>query len=160
MLNLLTRIRDWWRARRTRRITPEKVRKRVERGAAYLDEVDPGWYRHVDSETLELADGRQCVLGQLHGEFRLGLGRSQVLTMSSAPRANLSPVAYGFKCVEGVPDDWQAYDYELLTASWKEAVRRRQQADPSMTTDVSSAPSGDSVPETPGEPVPFGEPAP
>lgn len=129
MYALFEQLRDWWRARRTRRITEDKVRKRVERGATYLDEVDPGWHRRVDAETLELEDGEHCVLGQLHGEFRLGLGRSHVLTLSSAPRASLSPVAYGFKCVEGVSDAWQARDYELLTAAWREAVRTRATAD-------------------------------
>jgi hypothetical protein len=38
-------------------------------------------------------------------------------------------VDYGFKCVEGVSDAWQARDYELLTAAWREAVRRRQRQD-------------------------------
>jgi hypothetical protein len=143
MLALFERVRAWWKARQTRHITPENARERVRRGATYLDDVDPEWYRRVDAETLELADGRHCVLGQLHGEFRLGLGRSQLISLSSAPRASLSPVAYGFKCVDDVPDAWQERDYHLLNAAWTEAVRRRQAADPSMTTEP---PSGDSVP--------------
>jgi hypothetical protein len=146
MLTIIERVRDWWQARRTRQITAEKVHERVRRGAAYLDDVDPGWYRRVDSETLELGDGRHCILGQLHGEFRLGLGRSHLITMSSAPRASLSPVSYGFKCVEGVPEAWQARDYELLNEAWKDAVRIRQEADPAMH-DGELAASGDSVPD-------------
>jgi hypothetical protein len=126
---LIRKLRNWWQARRTQRITEEAVQERVERGASYLDEVDPGWHRRVDAETLELEDGEHCVLGQLHGGFRIGLGRSHVLSLSSAPRASLSPVAYGFKCVEGVSDAWQARDYELLTAAWREAVRTRTAAD-------------------------------
>lgn len=144
MFALLKSIREWWQTYRTRHITPEKVRERVQRGAAYLDDVDPEWYKHVDAETLELDDGRHCILGQMHGEFRLGLGRSHLISMSSAPRASLSPVAYGFKCVEGVPDEWQSYDYELLNEAWTEAVRERQH-------DGSPPPRGtrgDSVPES------------
>lgn len=144
MLTLLERLREWWQSRRTRKITPERVRERVQRGAAYLDEVDPGWYRHVDADTLELGDGRHCILGQMHGEFRLGLGRSHLISMSSAPRASLSPVAYGFKCVDGVSEEWQVYDYELLNEAWKEAVRTRQEADPTMEPAGST---GDSVPD-------------
>lgn len=125
MYALVERLRNWWQAHRTRRITEEKVRERVQRGAAYLDEMDPGWHRQVDPNTLELGSGRQCVLGQLHGEFRLGLGRSRLISLSSAPQASLSPVAYGFKCVEGVSDEWQARDYELLTAAWRNAVLAR-----------------------------------
>jgi hypothetical protein len=154
MLNLLERVRTWWQRRRTQQITPEQVRERVQRGADYLDGVDPEWYRRVDSETLELEDGRHCVLGQLHGEFRLGLGRSHLISMSSAPRASLSPVAYGFKCVENVPEEWQAYDYDLLNEAWKEAVRTRQEADPLIGDGALVAASGDSVPEVPAEPVP------
>jgi len=145
MLALLDRIQEWWQAKRTGRITAENARERVERGATYLDEVDPGWYRRVDSDTLELGDGRHCILGQLHGEFRLGLGRSHLITMSSAPRASLSPANYGFKCMDGVSDEWQARDYALLNAAWKEAVRTRQEADPSM--EGPAPPSGDSMPE-------------
>lgn len=146
MLTLLERVRDWWQTRRTQQITPNAVRERVERGAAYLDDVDPGWYRRVNADTLELDDGKHCILGQLHGEFRLGLGRSHLISMSSAPRASLSPVSYGFKCVEGVSDDWQARDYELLNEAWKEAVRTRQEAD-ATPDEIGVAASGDSVPE-------------
>lgn len=152
MLTFLERVREWWQAGRRRRITAEKARERVDRGATYLDEVDPEWYRRVDSDTLELGDGQHCILGQLHGEFRLGLGRSHLITMSSAPRASLSPVHYGFKCVEGVSDEWQARDYDLLNAAWKDAVQRRQDADPTM--DMDASPSGDSVPSANVEAVP------
>jgi hypothetical protein len=149
MLNLLERAREWWQARRTHNVSAEKARERVRRGAAYLDDVDPEWYRRVDAETLELGDGRHCILGQLHGEFRLGLGRSHLISMSSAPRASLSPVAYGFKCVEGVPEPWQARDYELLNDAWRDAVRRRQAADPTMGEDEKGAAptTGDSLPD-------------
>lgn len=152
MLSFFEAIREWWQARRTRQITPEKVRERVARGAAYLDDIDPEWYRRVDAETLELDDGRHCVLGQLHGEFRLGLGRSHLISLSSAPRASLSPTAYGFKCVEGVPDAWQRRDYALLDEAWMEAVRRRQMEDPTM--EVSAEASGDSLPKKPAEVTP------
>lgn len=154
MLNLLEHVRTWWRGRRTQRITPDRVRERVQRGAEYLDNVDPEWHRRVDSETLELGDGRHCILGQLHGEFRLGLGRSDLITLSSAPRTSLSPVAYGFKCVENVPEAWQDYDYDLLNAAWRQAVRTRQAVDPGLDDADLVAASGDSVPEAPVEPVP------
>lgn len=152
MLAFLERVRQWWQAGRRRHITAEKARERVQRGATYLDEVDPDWYRRVDSDTLELEDGKHCILGQLHGEFRLGLGRSHLITMSSAPRTSLSPVNYGFKCVEGVSDEWQARDYKLLNAAWKEAVRSRQEVDPTMEAGAPS--SGDSMPEAEVEVTP------
>ena len=118
---------DWRRQRRIEQITLENARARVRCGARYLDEHHPDWHRSIDAESLELSNGSHCVLGQLHGDFRLGLGRSQMINLSSAPRASLSPVAYGFKCVSNVPDDWQDRDYELLNRAWREAVRRRQE---------------------------------
>lgn len=126
MWTLLGYLRDWWRTRRTRRITPDNARERVRRGAAYLDDMDPGWHRRVDPDTLSLDSGEHCVLGQLHGEFRRGLGRSRLLNLSSGPQASLSPVAYGFRCTQNVPGAWQERDYELLTAAWRDAVRRRR----------------------------------
>jgi len=159
MLNLLERVRDWWQSRQRRQITAERVRERVRRGAAYLDDVDPGWHRHVDPALLELGNGRQCILGQLHGEFRLGLGRSHLITMSSAPRASFSPVSYGFACVEDVPEAWQDRDYELLTEAWWHAVRTRQAADPSMDVRDAPAASGDSLPQAPAGVVPASDAA-
>jgi hypothetical protein len=126
---------DWRRQKRIEQITLENARERVRRGARYLDEHHPDWHRSIDAESLELSDGSHCVLGQLHGDFRLGLGRSQMINLSSAPRASLSPVAYGFKCVSNVPDEWQDRDYELLNRAWREAVRRRQE-DPATTPDA------------------------
>ncbi len=138
MTTLFERIQNWWQGRQTHLISVDEVRARVQRGAEYLDDVDPGWHRRIDAETLELEDGRHCVLGQLHGEFQLGLGRSDVLTLSSAPRASLSPVTYGFKCVKGVSEEWQARDYDLLTRMWRQAVLERQQADQERTETSSS----------------------
>lgn len=126
MKQLFARFRQWAEARRIRQITLERARLRVARGAAYLDDVMPGWYRQIDAATLELGDGRCCVLGQLHGDFRLGLGRSAILRLSSAPRANLSPVALGFLCVQDVPEAWQEQDYAHLNQAWREEVARRQ----------------------------------
>lgn len=37
----------------------------VERGAAWLDDVRPGWYLEIDVADLDLQNSRRCVLGQL-----------------------------------------------------------------------------------------------
>ncbi len=127
MPSLRAHFRQWIEARRLRRITPEQARQRVARGADYLDEEHPGWHQHIDPSTLELSEGSCCVLGQLHGDFRLGLARASVLDLSSAPRANLSPVDLGFLCIQGVAEVWQAQDYRNLNQAWQgEVVRRRQ----------------------------------
>ena len=128
MLSIRTNLRRWAEARRLRRITLDDARRRAARGAAYLDDADPGWHERLDPDHLTLADGTCCVLGQLHGDFRLGLGRSSILHLSSAPRASLSPVDLGFLCVQGVSDAWQAHDYGLLDRAWREEIARRRPA--------------------------------
>lgn len=134
MPSLKARFLQWWRGRRARRISLEYARTRVERGADYLDEVDPGWHRRVDPDTLELSSGSSCILGQLHGDFRMGLSRSQIINLSSAPRTSLSPVSYGFQCVNDVDEADEDRDYAYLNQAWQEAVQKRQAADPTMET--------------------------
>jgi len=38
---------------------------RIERGAAFLDGREPGWWQRIDLETLDLDESCRCVLGQL-----------------------------------------------------------------------------------------------
>ena len=43
----------------------EDVRLAVKRGAVLLDAKVPGWWQKINLYLLELASGRQCVLGQV-----------------------------------------------------------------------------------------------
>jgi hypothetical protein len=52
--------------------TPELARERAARGAAFLDAYDPDWYTAIDRNTLDMADGVLCILGQLRGEYYMG----------------------------------------------------------------------------------------
>ncbi len=122
----------WWR-RRFPPISWASACRRAARGAAYLDRVDPGWYRHVDLDRLELADGVRCVLGQRYGAFFPGLTRAGLLNLTSAPLGSLSPVDYGFLCVQGVDAAMQARDYALLNCAWRREIRRRLLGDASAT---------------------------
>lgn len=126
----------WLRRRRVSRLSLEYARERTGRGAAFLDEVHPGWHRHIDPSTLALADGSACVLGQLHGEYRLGLGRSALLNLGSAPLRNSSPVALGFQCVSGLAPVDEERDYGYLDAAWSEEVRRRRREDAAVVDDL------------------------
>ena len=113
-------------ARRLAAITLDGARARAARGADLLDDAHPGWAAHVDAGRLELADGASCVLGQLHGGYRLGLGRARILNLSSAPIASLSPVDLGFQAVGDLGEAAEALDYALLTRAWRECLRARQ----------------------------------
>ena len=45
--------------------TLTEAKRRVKRGAEYLDEVRPGWAHEIDIKTLEMANYSLCILGQL-----------------------------------------------------------------------------------------------
>jgi len=145
---MLTRLLDLYaerrRLRRALTVTLDAARVRAGSGAAYLDGVDPGWHTRLNPATLELADGAQCVLGQLHGGFRAGLFRARILDLSSAPLASLSPVDLGFQARRDLGDELEALDYAFLNRAWREAIRqRREQAERAATpVPASAAPAG------------------
>jgi hypothetical protein len=115
---------------RARQVTLPNARARVRRGAAYLDGADPGWRDRIDPDSLELADGSHCVLGQLHGEFRAGLLRTRIWDASSAPSPRLfaaaSPADLGFHAITTAGEDLAALDYALLNRAWREEIAARQ----------------------------------
>lgn len=41
------------------------VNDRVQRGIKYLNKYIPGWYNHIDTGTLNIGKGDDCVLGQI-----------------------------------------------------------------------------------------------
>lgn len=53
--------------------TVTALRERVEAGVNLLDQKVPGWAERIDVYTLNIASTRCCVLGQLFGDFGLGL---------------------------------------------------------------------------------------
>jgi hypothetical protein len=42
-------------------------KRRVAAGAAWLNEVDPGWISRIDLDNLDVASVRRCVCGQVFG---------------------------------------------------------------------------------------------
>lgn len=128
------------RARRLAAVTLDAARARAERGAALLDDADPGWAARVNPATLRLGDGQACVLGQLHGEYRRGLGRARVIDLSSAPGRFVSPVDLGFQAVGDLGGAAEDLDYAFLTRAWREVIEGRVGGTPGV------APGG-AVPE-------------
>ena len=49
------------------------IDRRASRGARRLDEVESGWPWSIDPTKLKMWTLDQCVLGQLYGNYRLGL---------------------------------------------------------------------------------------
>ena len=127
-------------ARQLAAITLDGARTRAQRGADFLDDADPGWAARIDPGRLELADGASCVLGQLHGGYRQGLGRARILNLSSAPLASASPVDLGFQAVRHLGDDAEDLDYAFLTRAWRECLDTRRDASSRASVTSTSTP--------------------
>lgn len=126
---LIEELKDWIKVRahtkRIRRVTLANARGRAARGATYLDDAAPGWTDAINPSSLDLSHANACILGQLHGSFSLGLGRSGLFSLGSAPRASFSPVDLGFHCVQGLCETLQKQDYTYLNQAWSEEIEKR-----------------------------------
>ncbi|MGB3544608.1 hypothetical protein [Rubrivirga sp.] len=122
---MLQYLRQRRQARRIAAITLDNARGRAQRGADLLDDRDPGWAARIDAASLALEDGQACVLGQLCGEYRRGLGRARVLDLSSAPGRFVSPVDLGFQAISDLGRAAEDLDYALLTRAWRLEIADR-----------------------------------
>ena len=108
-----------------RTFTQKLIKRSVERGAAYLDNVHPGWDKHIDTENFCIGTYDRCVLGQLHpGGYQEGV---MVLRLShwEASRCgfDLFPLA-----------QWPSWrfvgsrtGFDYLNECWRELIRGRRQ---------------------------------
>ncbi len=46
---------------------------KIKKGAALLDTQRPGWRERINTDTLNVARGEHCILGQIYGGFGTGL---------------------------------------------------------------------------------------
>lgn len=122
----------------TATITPTEAA--VQRGAAVLDDLLPGWAERIDVLALDLAYTDRCVLGQLfaaddpRGD---GMGYEPGLTaVSGLPddrdlaQRRTWAAAHGFDMPpldEDDDTDWaeRAHGYVELTGLWAAEIRRR-----------------------------------
>lgn len=59
---------------RAERLRDEKIKKQVLKGLKTLQKKHgDDWVEKIDCETLDLSEGAQCVLGQVYGDFDLGV---------------------------------------------------------------------------------------
>jgi len=85
---------------------------RIERGAALLDELRPGWDKTIDVDRLDLGNCERCILGQLYGGYDQAL---QMLDGEVAKR----PATFGFNTY-GPERFW------TLTERWRTYIERRR----------------------------------
>ena len=89
------------------------IAERVAKGAAFLDEREPGWDERIDLDRLDIDSNCRCILGQLHdksyatGRRALGL-RGHGVGLGFYPSASDSPHA--------------------LTAEWERVITARREA--------------------------------
>ena len=76
------------------KIVEDAYRPLVEKGAAWLDEYEPGWVQKIAPDALNLADSEMCICGQVFGDY------------STRPEAVMEAWNYGF-CT---PEPYQVYD--------------------------------------------------
>src|SRR5690349_3384032 len=75
---------------------------RVAAGAAFLDEVKPGWHKEIDVERLNLESSCRCVMGQLYGSY---FGRPVALKVGPFAGVN-----HGLSLSAGTPEKWRKLD--------------------------------------------------
>lgn len=90
------------------------VRPEVKRGAAWLDEVRPGWDKEIDLTKLELDSCADCVVGQLFG-----------LTPRLRP-ARFYQENYGFDITDEVYGFDTNASYAKLTEEWRDLIASRR----------------------------------
>lgn len=105
-------------------ITFGRARQRAARGAAYLDEVHPGWFRLVDLDALEMKSDHSSVLGQLADMLPGDTARSHPDIYMIPAAGKL--VELGFSCIRGICEVLQEQDFEFLDQAWHDEVSCRQ----------------------------------
>lgn len=118
-------------------ISREEARTRVTRGAAHLDQVQPGWPARIDVDTFAMERCSRCALGQLYSDFWIG---TQILYGRTYQdiRSDKSPeVREGFAVTEV---NGCGADYRQLQSAWVDAIAARLHpvCEPSVTADAVS----------------------
>lgn len=98
------------------------VEERIERGAALLDEIRPGWRSQVNPDGLRMRSAEFCVLGQLYGNFYDAAddifdGRylSGAIEHGLHARMESDP---------GSPEFWNEREWAELEVLWKQELAR------------------------------------
>lgn len=94
----------------------EVTRQKVLKGASFLDERYPDWFKKIDLSRLEMNQCLDCILGQLYGLYETG---KEVLNLGSFNARN-----YGFNLFEEV-EGWRSDHWHFLNECWKAETQKR-----------------------------------
>jgi hypothetical protein len=95
-----------------------KPQERVARGIALLDAHCPDWPWRVNTDQLDLFNGKRCVLGQLYGSFGKALNTLPFMGWPTGFMPNWGDLF----SVLNAPTD-------RLTAAWREAIESRRRCE-------------------------------
>lgn len=88
-----------------------KVIEAVDEGMEFLNDEVPFWQDDVDIQTLDMATWNECLLGQMYGNFGLGLEALGIDEDEAQAMGFISPPgALGLAVEEEV--------YAMLTGEW------------------------------------------
>lgn len=107
---------------------------KVRLGAAYLDEVAPGWYPKIKLDTLFMGDTGNCVCGQVFGDFYetpIFEGVDDMAPCTAYPAAESWASERGF----WLNPDFGLADYVALGEVWKLEIIRRRRVDNDLAID-------------------------
>lgn len=101
--------------------TVPTIPERVQAGAAWLDETEPGSVDRIDPDQLDLASICDCILGQIHGDY--DDARDARLQGSDYAAAS-----YGFTIwPDHAPDGMNTgEEFAALTEAWRELIAARR----------------------------------
>lgn len=120
--------------------------EQVKKGAAWLDEMSPGWYKAIDLGRLDLSAYDHCALGQTFGElacrnlcadskFSLANGFMVDVMAVMEPRKNWWGKVTEFENKE-LTEKRRQEKFALLSGTWIKEILRRRKADRLMSDAV------------------------
>lgn len=92
---------------------------KVAKGAELLDNERPGWADDIDLESLNMAEGNHCILGQLYGDYVDGL-YALGFTRGWGSRGHGFTLHVGWSSASDSMEDWYT-----LHALWRKEVASR-----------------------------------
>lgn len=96
-----------------------KYQKVVDAGVALLDKKKPTWRKQINPEILDMSRFNRCILGQLYGEYAIGLMMMENKFPYLANTVHWEQ-NYGFYLLD---DSWSCTNYfkalKLLANEWR-----------------------------------------
>lgn len=95
--------------------------KRIKAGIRYLNRVKPGWYNHINLETLDLHDSYNCILGQAFQDYWNKVREEDAFEWDKSKITQSKAQSLGFLLDSKFGDDYEnghPYGYDLLTKVW------------------------------------------